>query len=393
VTRRLYYADSYLSEFAATVVSVDGHRVYLDATSFYPTSGGQPHDTGELGGGRVVDVVDEESRIAHVLAAPPAFAPNVKVRGRVDWHRRFDHMQQHTGQHLISALFDEGFGHKTVSVHFGDDSSTLDLDAETVGPDRVSEVERRANQAVIENRPVTVAFEDAAKAAGLRKPPDREGEIRVVTIDGLDRSACGGTHVRSTGEIGPVTIRHVEKYKRFSRVEFLCGWRALGRSRADFDVLARMAASMSAALDELPSLVETQAQKLRAAESELRKLGEAVAGYRVRELYDAAVPDLTGLRRLVDRSSAIAELRALAQAASRLPKALFIATTASPAAVVLAASEDSGVNAGATLKAALDKHGGRGGGSPRVAQGTVGDAAALEMVVSELLKADQGRDR
>ena len=385
MTRRLYYADSYQTDFTATVLSVDGHRVYLDSTSFYPTGGGQPHDVGEIGGERVVDVIDEQSRIAHVLVAPAPFSPNVEVRGAVDWRRRFDHMQQHTGQHLLSALFEEGFGHRTVSVHFGDESSTLDLDTETLPRDCVVEVQRRANQAVLENRTVTVAFEDAGRAAGLRKPPERDGEIRVVTIDGLDRSACGGTHVRSTGEIGPVMIRRVEKYKRLSRVEFLCGWRALDRSRADLDALTRMAASMSAATDELPSLVETQAQKLRAADSELRKLGEVVAGLRARELYNAAVPDGAGLRRLVDRSSPMDELRAIAQAASRLTRALFVGAMASPPAVVLAAAEDSGVNAGAVLKAALDRHGGRGGGSARVAQGTVGDVAALEALVSELL--------
>jgi alanyl-tRNA synthetase len=388
MTRRLYYADSYLTDFAATVVAVDGHRVYLDSTSFYPTSGGQPHDVGELGGERVVDVVDEESRIAHVLAGAPAYAANTEVRGKVDWHRRFDHMQQHTGQHLLSALFEEILGHKTVSVHFGDESSTIDLDVETLGRDHVAEIEHRANQAVLDNRAVSVGLEDAVKAAGLRKPPERDGEIRVVTIEGLDRSACGGTHVRSTGEIGPVTIRRVEKYKRLSRVEFLCGWRALDRARADLDALTRMATSMSTAMGELPSLVETQAQKLRSADSELRKLGEAVAGYRARALYSAAVPDGSGLRRLVERSSPMAELRTLAQAASRLSRALFVGTTASPPAVVLAASEDSGVNAGAVLKAVLDKHGGRGGGSPRVAQGTVGDVASLDALVSELLEAD-----
>ncbi|HVT38802.1 MAG TPA: DHHA1 domain-containing protein [Gemmatimonadaceae bacterium] len=387
MTRRLYYTDSYLTDFSATVLSVDGRRVYLDSTSFYPTSGGQPHDVGVLGGEQVVDVVDEESRIAHVLAGAPAYSANAEVRGKVDWRRRFDHMQQHTGQHLLSALFEEMFGHPTVSVHFGDVSSTLDLDVETLGRDGVAEVERRANQTMLDNRTVQVGFEDAATAAGLRKPPEREGKIRVVTIDGLDRSACGGTHVRSTGEIGPVVIRRVEKQKKLSRVEFLCGWRALGRSRADLDALTRMAASMSASMDELPSLVETQAQKLRAADSELRKLGEAVAAYHAHDLYNAAVPDPSGLRRLIDRSSPMAELRILALAASRLPRALFIGTTASPPAVVLAASEDSGVNAGTVLRAALDKHGGRGGGSPRVAQGTVGDVASLEALVSELCTA------
>jgi Predicted metal-dependent hydrolases related to alanyl-tRNA synthetase HxxxH domain len=134
VTQRLYYHDSYLAEFTAKVTAVEGERVYLDRTAFYPTSGGQPHDLGELGGTKVVDVVDEQHRIAHVLSAPPALTPGTEVACRVDWARRFDLMQQHTGQHLLSAVFEELFGHKTVSVHFGDAYSTLDLDAESLSP-------------------------------------------------------------------------------------------------------------------------------------------------------------------------------------------------------------------------------------------------------------------
>ena len=229
MTERLYYTDARLTEFTARVVEVAGDRVYLDRTAFYPTSGGQLFDVGTLGDARVVDVVDEKERIAHVLEKPARFSPNDELTARVDWTRRFDHMQQHTGQHLLSAVFEELFGHKTVSVHFGDESSTLDLDAASLSKDRALKAERRANEVVFENRPVTVTFEDAASAAGLRKEVDRTGDLRIVEIEGLDRSACGGTHVRGTGEIGPVVVRRIEKYKQSTRVEFLCGWRALAR--------------------------------------------------------------------------------------------------------------------------------------------------------------------
>jgi alanyl-tRNA synthetase len=389
VTERLYYTDSYLADFSAKVVAVEGEKVYLDRTAFYPTSGGQPHDLGELGGAGVVDVVDEEDRVAHVLGTPATFAPGAEVSGYVDRARRFDFMQQHTGQHLLSAVFEDLFGHKTVSVHFGDVYSTLDLDTESLPGERAARAEQRANAVVFENRAVTPATEDAAHAAGLRKPPDRAGPIRVVTIEGIDRSACGGTHVRVTGEIGPVMVRRVEKYKKLSRVEFLCGARALARARADFEALSAMAATMTAAIDELPALVAKQAAGLRAADAERRKLADEVARYRARDRYDAAVPDADGVRRIVERAAPFDELRALAQAMAALPKAVFVGAAASPPAVVLAASEDSGVNAGAALKAALAAHGGRGGGSPRVAQGTAGDAAALEAIVAALLAALQ----
>ena len=384
MTSRLYYADSYLTEFTARPVSIDGTRVYLDRTAFYPTSGGQRHDLGALGGVQIVDVVDEEARVAHVLASAPTFAANDEIIGTLDWPRRFDSMQQHTGQHLLSAIFEDAFGYKTESVHFGDESATLDLDTEMVPAERLIEAERCANQAVLDHHAVTVVFENAATAAGLRKPSERDGEIRVVSIDGLDRSACGGTHVRSTAEIGPVLVRRAERYKKSCRVEFLCGWRALKSVRADHEALSRMAASMSAAIEELPALVSSQAEKLRAAEAERRKLGDALARHKARDLYDATEPDGSGVRRLLDRSSSMDELRALAHEVSRLHAAVFVGTVASPPAVVFAASEDTGVNAGAVLKAALAERGGRGGGSPRIAQGTVPTTDALEALVLQL---------
>src|SRR5262249_43726531 len=150
--------------------SDDGIRVYLDETAFYPTSGGQPHDLGILGGVAVIDVVDEDDRIAHVLAAPiGAGTSEPRLVGRIDWARRYDHMQQHTGQHLLSAVFEYLFGAKTVSVHFGPESSTLDLDVDSLTREQLVAAETRANELVGEARPVVVTFEDAASAGGLRK--------------------------------------------------------------------------------------------------------------------------------------------------------------------------------------------------------------------------------
>ncbi len=384
MTERLYYTDARLTEFTARVVEVAGDRVYLDRTAFYPTSGGQLFDVGALGDARVVDVVDEKERIAHVLEKPARFSPNDELKARVDWTRRFDHMQQHTGQHLLSAVFEELFGHKTVSVHFGDESSTLDLDVASLPKDRALKAERRANEIVFENRPVTVTFEDAASAAGLRKATDRTGEIRVVEIEGIDRSACGGTHVRGTGEIGSVVVRRIEKSKQSTRVEFLCGWRALARARADFDALSAIAASLTASIDEVPALVSAQAAHLKEAETDAKKRGEELAKYQARERHDAAVPDSTGVRRIVETAPSMDPLRAMAQAISAFPKTIYVGTVASPPGIVFAASADSGVNAGELLKSALSANGGRGGGSPRVAQGTVPDAAALQRVLSAL---------
>ncbi len=391
MTIRLYYPDSWLAEFTATVQAVEGNKVYLDRTAFYPTSGGQPFDTGEIAGLKVVDVVDEDHRIAHVLAVPASLAAGVEVKGRLDWARRFDHMQQHTGQHLLSAVFAELFGHKTVSVHFGAESSTLDIDTENLPHERLVRAERRANELVYENRPVTVAFEDAAAAEGLRKATDRAGEIRIVSIGALDRSACGGTHVRSTGEIGTVLIRKAEKYKKLTRVEFLCGARAVARSRADHEALTEMAATMTAAVAELPALVASQAANLRAVDSERRKLADDLALYRARERWEAAVPGADGVRRIVKRLATVNEARAMGQGMAALPKTLFAGVVSTPPGIVFAASEDSGLSAGAALKGALGTVGGRGGGNPRIAQGTVADAAALEDVVRALMPGQEAQ--
>lgn len=388
MTNRLYYTDAYRTEFTATVIDRDaeGTRVYLDESAFYPTSGGQLHDLGTLGEFDVVDVVDEEDRVAHVLASPiGADAIARPISGRIDWTRRYDHMQQHTGQHLLSAVFDDLFGARTVSVHFGADYSTLDLDAELVTRDQLMKVESRANAIVSEARPVTVAFEDAAAASGLRKPSDRPGMLRIVTIDALDRSACGGTHVRSTAEIGAVLLRSVEKIRKATRIEFVCGQRAIRRARRDYESLGRIAASLTSSIDEAATVVGVQSEKLKDLDGTRRKLEKELASFRVRERYEAATPGASGVRTIVVRdATSIDELRTLAQAALSLPKVVVVGALTSPASVLIAASEDSGVDAGKLLKEKLAAVGGRGGGSPRMAQGSVPDLVALERVVEEL---------
>ncbi|MDQ6830532.1 MAG: DHHA1 domain-containing protein [Gemmatimonadota bacterium] len=388
MTERLYYMDAYLTEFEARVVEIaaDGRRLYLDRSAFYPTSGGQPHDTGTLGESRVTDVVDEQDRIAHVLDGAARLAAGDPVKGRVDWPRRIDHMQQHTGQHLLSAVLEDLFGYHTVSVHFGDESSTLDIDAESLSRDRLRRAEERANALVMEHRPVTVAFEDAASVTGLRKPSDRTGPLRIVTIEGVDRSACGGTHVRSTSEIGALIIRGTERVRKTTRVEFICGARARAGARADREALSAIAQTLSASIGEAPALVSAQVQQLRDAESKRKRAEIELNGYRARELYDASAANEAGLRiAIVQRDDApMDELRSLAQAFAALPRALFIGSSRSAALVMVSASGDAGMDAGAMLKAALTAAGGKGGGSPKLAQGTLPKAESIDDVLQAL---------
>ena len=373
MTTRLYYTDSYLTAFDALVIerADGGRRVYLDRTAFYPTSGGQPFDVGTIAGVAVADVIDEGERVAHLLAE--SLEADGAVACAIDWRRRFDHMQQHTGQHLLSAVLAELLGHQTVSVHFGAHASSLDVDADAIAHDDVVAVERRANELVAENRRVTVSFEDAGAADGLRKASTRDGTLRVVTIDGLDRSACGGTHVRATGEIGPILVRRIDRVKKQARLEFVCGLRAVRRARADFEHLTRIARSLSASLDDVPALVEVQAERLRASDAQQRRLESELHTYRARSLYDATAPDTSGLRVAIERraSGSLEGLRAVAQAYCLLPGTVFVGAVDDPPALLLAASADSGIDAGRVLKDAVAGVGGRGGGSARMAQGSI----------------------
>ncbi|MFY9728532.1 MAG: alanyl-tRNA editing protein [Bryobacteraceae bacterium] len=385
MTERLYYADSYLRSFRAQVVEAasGGLTVYLDRTAFYPASGGQPCDTGSIAGCAVLDVVDEGDRIAHRLSAPLAAA---EADCAIDWDRRFDHMQQHSGQHLLSAVFEELFALHTVSFHLGAESATIDLEGGAVEPRTVLDAERRANAVVFENRLLSVEFEDARVAAGLRKPSEREGPLRIVSIAGLDRSACGGTHVRATGEIGPVLIRKIEKVRETTRVEFVCGGRAVRRTRADFDSLTAAAQLFSVSLDGLPAAAAALLETSRAADKARRKLEMDLAVFEGRELYAATAPGADGMRRHTRRveSGGLDQLRALAQSFTAQSKAVFVAALNDPPSLLLAASADSGIDAGNVLKAALAEAGGRGGGNARIAQGSVGSRESLDRVLAKL---------
>src|ERR1700687_3756349 len=237
-THRLYYDDSYLQNFEARVVACmpaepvfseagpqPAWEVLLDRSAFYPSSGGQPNDLGRLGAARVLDVRDAGDEIAHIVdrELPPG-----SVEGCVDWRRRFDHMQQHTGQHLLSGMFHERYGLPTVSFHLGSDLCTIDLRGPEPSPDVLRGAQRAANAVIFEDRPVNVRYgtADQLTREGARKEVDREGILRAIEIEAADLQPCGGTHVKSTGQIGLVLIRRCTKVRQDWRVEFVCGGRA-----------------------------------------------------------------------------------------------------------------------------------------------------------------------
>lgn len=375
-TERLYYTDCYLTRFDANILDAhdNGRRVYLDRTAFYPTSGGQPNDLGTLAGVDVLDVIDEDGRIAHVLAGPVNNSASVGcvIQGCIDWARRYDHMQQHTGQHLLSAALVELFGFQTVSFHMGEEVSTIELATKDLTQAESEQVEALANGRVREARPVIISFQDAAGELNLRKPSQRSGTLRIVAIEGMDRSACGGTHVRSTAEIGPLQIRKSERIRGNVRLEFVSGTRALNRSKRDLRTLQELALTAGTSIDELPGHTLALRERLAQAEKANERLTTELARREGIALYSATAPDSDGIRRAAVRVDALdSSTRAQAQAYAAGDNALFLAIGAAPASVLLACSVDSGIDAGAVLKQALSAAGGRGGGTKAIAQGSL----------------------
>ena len=384
MTERLYYQDCYLRYFRAQVVETadGGRRVYLDRTAFYPTSGGQPFDTGRLGGARVIEVIDEEDRVAHVLDAAIAAG---EVAGEIDWQRRFDHMQQHSGQHLLSAVLEELFKIPTVSFHLGAEVCTIEVTAPSLTTHQIDKAEERCAEIVSQARPLGITFEDAAADLGLRKESQRTGMLRVVAIEGVDRSACGGTHVRTTAEIGPVVIRKTEKIRGNTRLEFVCGLRALRHARADFRTLQELSRQLSVPAAETPALVAAQLERVKALEKANQRLAAEIAQREGRELWVATAAGADGIRRVVQHAAIDDAMRTRAQAFVAGGKAAFLAVSLSPPAILLASSADSGIHAGDRVKAAVSAAGGRGGGNQGLAQGSLPPASDLDAITSSLL--------
>jgi alanyl-tRNA synthetase len=355
--------------------------VYLDRTAFYPTSGGQPFDLGTLGGVKVTEVVDEDDRIAHLLDKPLAAG---EVEGRIDWPRRYDHMQQHTGQHVLSAVLVELFKIPTVSFHMSAGTSTIDIGAPSLDAAKLERVSQRCAEIVAEARPVSISFEDSSPELGLRKASQRTGTLRIVSIEGLDKSACGGTHVRSTAELGPILLRKSDKMRGNVRLEFVCGTRALRQARNDFLLLEQLSRTLSAPAEQAVEVASSLTEKNKLLEKSCQRLAAELAQREGRELYHSTTPDAAGIRRTTQRGAADDGMRARAQGFVAEGRAVFLAVCDDPPSVLLAASADSGVHAGERIKAALAAAGGRGGGNQGLAQGSVPSPDALAQIVREI---------
>ncbi len=410
MTERLYYHDPFLYEFEGEITEVvpaaeinGRHGVFLDRTAFYPTSGGQVHDTGWIspeGGSvssklRVTEVVEaEDGRVVHYLEADKPPERGTRVRGLVDPARRRDHMQQHSGQHVLSAAFVRLFDIPTVSFHMGDDYCSIDLDTPSLDAEQVGQAELLANQVVQENRPVEIKFitQAEAQSLGLRKAPRADkDELRLIDIRDFDLSACGGTHVCGTGQIGCILLRKTERVRQGWRVEFVCGQRAVVTARRDYITLTEAAALFSGHIRDVPLQVRKSLDEVRAARKAVEHLLEELAELQAVRLLAEATP-ANGRKVIVrlycDRD--LTFIRLLAQKLTRLESNVvaLLAATSEQASMVFAQSKGMPFDMGALLKETLNALGGRGGGSKDMAQGgaprSEGVEAALEKVVARL---------
>ncbi|MFL6302254.1 MAG: alanyl-tRNA editing protein [Candidatus Sulfotelmatobacter sp.] len=398
MTDRLYYRDSFLYEFEGEICAITETprpAVTLDRTAFYPTSGGQIHDTGWITSSgakhRVTEVADTEGGgVVHYLEAPvKELAPGSRIRGEVDVVRRRDHMQQHSGQHILSAAFVRLFNMPTVSFHMADDYCSIDLDTLSLTKEQIESAERLANEVILENRPVDIRFvtrEEAGKL-GLRKiPPTERDELRLIDITDFDLTACGGTHVRQTGQIGCILLRKTEKVRQGYRVEFVAGLRAVAAARRDFTTLTETAALFSAHIYDLPQQATKSLEEIKALRKQRAESLEELAAAQAAALL-AETPEVVG-RKLVVRVFSDRDVNFLKLSAQKLTRlapnvVTLLGTTSPQPALVFAQSGGQPFDMGAHMKEIVARFGGRGGGSKDMAQGGIADSSQIEAALAD----------
>jgi alanyl-tRNA synthetase len=401
-TRRLYHDDAFQDSFTAQVLSchplsdsLAGYEttrwgVILDQTQLYPSSGGQPNDLGKLDDANVLDVRELENEdILHIVDRP---LPTGRVEGCIHWPRRFDHMQQHSGQHLLSAVFQERFGLPTVSFHLGDSVSNVDLSGPQPSSEILEGTARAANAVVFEDREIAVRYGTAEQFArmGVRKQVTRSGILRAIEIAGIDLQPCGGTHVRRTGQIGIILIRGCSKIRQDWRVEFVCGGRAESSARKDSERLARVAAQIKCAPNDVEAAVERLVHERELAEKNLKtfmpKLAEAEAALRLESISPRADGTLVFAEVLENVEPEYLQL--LATALTRSRKTVALLALKETGSLVFAQNPEVGNDMNALLKRVVGQLGGKGGGTRDFARGAPADSAnvsaALDLAKTQL---------
>lgn len=406
MTERLYYTDSFLYEFDAHVLEIlpasqaeARPAVILDRTAFYPTSGGQVFDTGSIvsreGGAqiqpKVIEVAErDDGAVLHFLDEATPLRAGLEIHGTIDTARRRDHMQQHSGQHVLSAAFIRLFNMPTVSFHMGDDYCSIDLETKSANPHQLAEAEKLANEIILEDRPVDIHFvtQQEAQGLGLRKlPPIDKGELRLIDIRDFDLTACGGTHVGRTGQIGCILLRKTEKVRQGIRVEFVCGQRAVRTARQDYIALAEAAGLLSSHIWDVPQQIRKSQEEAKAPRRQREKLLEELAEQQAFHML-AETPEQNGRKLIVevfpDRDLPYIKLLAQKLTRSKSGVIALLGTTMGSPSVVTASSAGESCDLGALLKEALTTYGGRGGGSKDMAQGGVPEPESAQKLLSEL---------
>jgi len=379
-TERLYYNDSHLIEFEALVVETSDRvsgwtAVTLDRTAFYPTGGGQPSDTGTLNGSRVVECIDDEDNgVLHVIQGrPPEIGATVK--GRVDWLRRLDHIQQHTGQHILSQAFVTLFNGPTKGFRVL--AACCEIDVELANPSNevIERAVELANNVIWEDRLITIQTVTSQEAADLplRKEPSRGGDLRLIEIEGFDLTPCGGTHAYRTGEVGMIAVRSWERAKGLTRIEFVAGMRSLADYRYAHKTAREVAALFSCARDDAASLASRMLEENKELHRRLRSLEEIATRVEAEELLAEASPNEAGIRvvtKILDERDA-ESLKHLAQSLISHPTtiALLGSRNQEAARLVFARSADAPGDMNALMKEACGLLDGRGGGKADMAQG------------------------
>jgi alanyl-tRNA synthetase len=375
VTERLYYSDSHLIEFEARVVDVTDRvsgwtAIVLDRTAFYPTGGGQPSDTGTLNGVRVVECIDDGDKgVLHVVqgAAP---SRNDVVRGRVDWSRRLDHMQQHTGQHILSQSLVTLFNAPTRSFRVLDASCEIDVELNNPTTDVIERAVELANNVIWEDRAIVIRNVTSGEAAelSLRKEPARDGDLRLIEIEGFDLTPCGGTHAYRTGEVGMIAVRSWLRAKGLTRIEFVGGVRALADYRKANRSAREVAALFSTGRDDAPQYAAQMVEEQKELNRRVRLLEEIAAGAEAERLLATASNGV--VTQILDGRDA-ESLKKLAHALTAHPRmvALLASRDKDTARLVFARSADASGDMNALMCEACSMLDGRGGGKPDLAQG------------------------
>lgn len=397
LTKRLYQQDSYLRGFTARIVKVQpaqkGCSIVLDQTAFYPESGGQPCDTGTISGKIVVDVFEIGDEIHHIVEDCSGLSIGDEVEGIIDWDRRFTNMQQHTGQHILSQAFLRALDAKTVSSHLGLEHCTIDLDLSGLDWGAAWRVESLANSIVYENRPVRIYNAEIGKVEGLRvkKEIDRD-VLRIVEVEGFDKSPCGGTHCKTSGEVGLIKILRWETVRKNIRVEFICGKIALSdyfwKSKFIVDLAKRMTTKDSSIPEVIGNLIATN-DDLRRRISDLER---RLYAYRAKELLSSAeiFDDIKVVTALMEGETA-SGLNLISSEITQNPKTVALLAGGTPVHFVFSRSKDLSIDMRPLISVACQVMGGKGGGRPEVCQGGGGKREkaeeALDLVKKALIEA------